>query len=299
VTLSGRTLQFRARTFVLCAGSIENARILLLSDSVLKAGVGNQNDQVGRYFAEHGFMRMGLLMLPARSADRVFREERFLDAAPPPDRRIDGIGFAATEVFRERNRLLGFSVILKPGEEKEDADPTAAAVDALDSPPDEDRDPAAYPPRPRVFTLVVVPEQSPNPESRVLLHPEKDALGQRRVLLALKTQEIDLRSRRECIERLALALTRSGSGRVKLFQRDADLWPSGTGGHQTGTARMSDDPRHGVTDANARVHGVSNLFVGGGALFPTPGWQHPTLTIVALALRLADFLLAERRRASG
>ncbi len=53
---------------------------------------------------------------------------------------------------------------------------------------------------------------------------------------------------------------------------------------------MSDDPRHGVVDRNARVHGIGNLYVAGSSVFPTSGYANPTLTIVALALRLADHL---------
>ena len=55
-----------------------------------------------------------------------------------------------------------------------------------------------------------------------------------------------------------------------------------------GTTRMDPDPRRGVVDADARVHGVANLFVAGASIFPTGGAAPPTLTIVALALRLAD-----------
>ena len=68
---------------------------------------------------------------------------------------------------------------------------------------------------------------------------------------------------------------------------------AGQGGffsHHMGTTRISDDPVQGVVDANCRVHGVSNLFVAGSSVFPTGGTAPPTLTIVALALRLADHL---------
>ena len=69
-----------------------------------------------------------------------------------------------------------------------------------------------------------------------------------------------------------------GAGRVGFF------W------HHTGTTRMHDDPAQGVVDADCRVHGVSNLFVAGSSVFPTGGTAAPTLTIVALALRLADHI---------
>jgi choline dehydrogenase-like flavoprotein len=57
-----------------------------------------------------------------------------------------------------------------------------------------------------------------------------------------------------------------------------------------GTTRMSDDPATGVVDRDGRVHGIENLYVAGSSVFPTAGWANPTLTIVALALRLADHL---------
>jgi choline dehydrogenase-like flavoprotein len=57
--------------------------------------------------------------------------------------------------------------------------------------------------------------------------------------------------------------------------------------HHMGTTRMSRDPRHGVVDADSRVHGIENLYVAGSSVFPTSGSANPTLTIVALALRLA------------
>jgi choline dehydrogenase-like flavoprotein len=57
-----------------------------------------------------------------------------------------------------------------------------------------------------------------------------------------------------------------------------------------GTTRMATDPKHGVVDADLRVHGVDNLYVASSSVFPTVGYSNPTLTIVALALRLADHL---------
>jgi choline dehydrogenase-like flavoprotein len=53
---------------------------------------------------------------------------------------------------------------------------------------------------------------------------------------------------------------------------------------------MSDDAKKGVVDANGRVHGVDNLYVAGSSVFSTSGNGNPTLSIVALALRLADRL---------
>jgi choline dehydrogenase-like flavoprotein len=63
--------------------------------------------------------------------------------------------------------------------------------------------------------------------------------------------------------------------------------------HHMGTTRMSSSPHRGVVDPDCRVHGIDNLFVAGSSVFPTASSGSPTLTIVALALRLAQHL--ERR----
>ena len=57
-----------------------------------------------------------------------------------------------------------------------------------------------------------------------------------------------------------------------------------------GSTRMGDDPGNSVTDAQGRVHGIENLYVAGSSLFPSAAAANPTLTIVALSLRLADYM---------
>ena len=60
------------------------------------------------------------------------------------------------------------------------------------------------------------------------------------------------------------------------------------GWHHMGTTRMHDDPKHGVVDADCRVHGISNLFISGPSVFPTCGYANPVFTVMALAIRMAD-----------
>ncbi len=73
---------------------------------------------------------------------------------------------------------------------------------------------------------------------------------------------------------------------------DEDGWPTllPVSKHHMGTTRMSQDPRTGVVDKNCRVHEVRNLYIAGSSVFPTAGMANPTLTIVALAVRLADHI---------
>jgi choline dehydrogenase-like flavoprotein len=60
--------------------------------------------------------------------------------------------------------------------------------------------------------------------------------------------------------------------------------------HHMGTTRMHNNPKYGVVDENCRVHGTRNLYIAGSSVFPTCGYVNPTLTIVAMAFRLADHL---------
>lgn len=88
----------------------------------------------------------------------------------------------------------------------------------------------------------------------------------------------------------------AGIGRVKLYEflqdKNNNSWPTNTNGgwHHMGTTRMSDDRKKGVVDANCQVHGISNLYVAGSGFYATSGAPNPTLTIVALSLKLSDYI---------
>ena len=76
------------------------------------------------------------------------------------------------------------------------------------------------------------------------------------------------------------------------FGPDSTLWEDTSQGtfHHMGTTRMHEDPKQGVVDANCKMHGIANLFVAGSSVYTTGGYANPTLTLVALALRLADHI---------
>jgi choline dehydrogenase-like flavoprotein len=135
-------------------------------------------------------------------------------------------------------------------------------------------------------------EQVPNPDSRVMLSDQTDALGQQRIRLDWRLTEQDRRSFVANVRALATEFGARGLGRMILNLEDDGQWPEQVNGgsHHMGTTRMSDNPRTGVVDRNCRVHGIGNLYVAGSSVFPTSGSANPTLTIVALALRLAQHL---------
>ena len=137
----------------------------------------------------------------------------------------------------------------------------------------------------------------PNRDSRVTLDDSCDSLGVPRARLDWQLTEGDLagvaRTRRLWLRELG-----RGVGEISPASTANDAeWLDGlaAGAHHMGTTRMHRDPRRGVVDEHCCVHGVSNLYVAGSSVFPTAGYAPPTLTIVALALRLASHLSARFR----
>jgi choline dehydrogenase-like flavoprotein len=140
-------------------------------------------------------------------------------------------------------------------------------------------------------------EQAPDPESRILLADERDILGLRRVKTDWRHGELERRTATRLASLVGAEFARMGIGRTRLepWLRDERVsMVDALDGvpHYMGATRMSDDPREGVVDRNCAVHGMENLYVAGSSVFPTSGQANPTLTIVALALRLADRLRA-------
>lgn len=148
------------------------------------------------------------------------------------------------------------------------------------------------------FSLEVQGEQRPHPDSRVMLAASRDALGLRRLRIDWRYQPEDIASLRRTLDLIAGEVHRSGVGHLHIDHAslEDDLLRYGAyGGHHIGTARMGRDPRTSVVNAHARVHDVDNLYIAGSAVFPTSGQANPTLTLLALSLRLADHL-AQRLR---
>ena len=107
---------------------------------------------------------------------------------------------------------------------------------------------------------------------------------------------LEKRSIRKIYELIGQQVGIEGIGRVKLMDylqdENDNTWPSFTGGgwHHMGTTRMSDDPKNGVVDANCKVHSLANLFVAGASCYVTGAAPNPTLTLIALSLRLSDHI---------
>jgi choline dehydrogenase-like flavoprotein len=314
----------QARCTVLAAGGIENSRLLLLSDRQVPGGLGNGHDQVGRYWMEHPQVRGGLLVSPpsARLGSRL----RLYDAHWQGGSKVMAKLSLAPDLVR-REGLLSTSALLLPREDVL-AGPAVQAFTAVRSPsgragsmaqrarllarialgagelltarrvmaeqPGLDLSGWAAGPdaaRFRVFELVHQTEQSPDPDNRVMLAADTDRYGRRVPVLHWRWSPADRQRITRARDLYAEAFARAGLGPVIQGDWDAGQ-PRMVGGnhHHLGGTRMSADPARGVVDADAKVHGVGNLFVAGSSVFPAGGSVNPTLTIVALGLRLAAHL---------
>lgn len=314
-TLGGRAGVVRARAFILACGGIETARLLLAADSVVKCGLGNQRDLVGRFFMDHPSGLVGTMVAsepePLIAAyDHSYHWNRKLPIYPI---------LCLSEQAQEQTRLLNVRCRLVARETEPVPDGVAAFREVIACARDRQIPAGLARQLKRIggdFRHVVaagarrlagrdvvatrldldgVFEQAPNPDSRITLSADRDALGQRRARLDWRFTELDWRTYRGLANHVDTELRHLRIGHLEIAdwilsrqpERDAKL---GGVAHHMGTTRMSDDPSTGVVDRDCRVHGMENLFISSGSVLPTGGVAGPTFTIVALSIRLADHL---------
>ena len=143
------------------------------------------------------------------------------------------------------------------------------------------------------YVLEFHAEQAPNPDSRLTLSADRDHLGMQRLRVDWRLTDLDYESLRCCYRLLSEELARTGTGNLEYDADELEVRAHKhgiVGGHHIGTTRMSRDPRGGVVNSDCRVHDVKNLFVLSASVFPTSGQANPTLTLLALALRMAEKL---------
>ncbi len=278
-----------ARRFVVAAGAIESARLLLASNNAQARGLANSSGLVGCCFMEHP-RDHALTLIPADS--RVGRGAAFYDPHRAADAtRIMGRLALSEAALREAN-LPNASISLL-------ADAPRTPIARLRRLTRRVAGLATRYPRggtgwsnpagsaPERFRLLMNLEQAPDPRNRIVLGEDRDALGMCRARLIWRWRDEEQASLDRLRQLVARELRHEGLGRVLIDDRAR---PDPRAHHHAGTLRMHDDPRRGVVDRNGRAHDLENLYCAGAAVFTTAGFANPMLTIVALALRLAEHM---------
>jgi choline dehydrogenase-like flavoprotein len=291
VTSGGAVLRVRARCFVLATGAIENARLLLLFKEDAPALIEDAGDWIGRCFMEHP--RDSALTLVSAGAG-FFDSARFYDLHESDEGVVLCGRLAPRQGEWDWSSLPNMSITLLPRVES-----AATLLERW-----RQRRSSAYrgghgwASRPELarritgFRLLTNLEQGPRPDNRITLGADRDRLGRRRAELHWRWHEDEQQALVRLRALVAAELERAGVGRVEI---DPSRRPDPNAHHHAGTTRMAVLPTEGVVDATGRVFGCDNLFVTGASLLPTAGFANPTLTVVALASRLAARLLSEFR----
>ena len=295
-SLNGNKGTVTAKNYVLACGALENARILLLNQGD-KNGLGNESDWVGRNYQNHPHIQSALI----RSSDPQMITKLYSNYNYGETNVLAGV--AASPQSQKDNGILNCSARMRPFSGYSTARQLWNSLKNFKWPNDFSTkvklvisdflkgDSNAD----QVHELYMFTEQAPNLESRIRLGDEKDSLGQRKVIVDWNLADLDKHTVQAGTRLIAEEFGRLNLGRVQIsdwVSEDASVWPTSLWGgcHQIGSTRMSQDPKDGVVDSNCRIHSMDNLYIAGSSVFPTGGHVPPTLTIVALATRLADHL---------
>lgn len=311
-SLTAHKATVRAKYFVICTGGIETARLLLSNNQQQLNGIGNNNDLVGRFFQDHPNAMIGQLQTKNSKAIQhlfnVFHKKNLKYT----------VRCSASEEWQHTNQLLNMSSgitflgneaiyenlkdVYKAIRDRDFNLPVFRKLLIAAKHPIGTLSPAihyltrgrSYVSNP-VMRIGLTSEQEPNPESRVMLSEHCDMLGLPKTKLQWKLTELT----RHTIQKFSMTLRdefqRSNMGDIVfepwLFDQSAN-WESNLEDqfHHCGTTRMHNSVKHGVVDRHCCVHDIENLYIGSSSVFPTSGHSNPTLTIIALCMRLADRL---------
>ena len=351
-TFAGNAFRIQPKVVIIASGTIEATRLLLCSRSSNPAGLGNQNDLVGRFLMDHQAVRSGLLKLahPDTLAKLTFYDTR----------RVDGALITAKPVLTEetlrKGRLLNTCAAIFPRRAGESVNPlrkrfprgprhnspavsasvaliralrarrlgpaqlgqaavaTMGIVDILyyrwrknygmyargaayhlDSGgwSRNESDLTQFP----MLEVLHLTEQVPDRDNRITLGTGLDALTMPRVRQHWRLTDTDIQGVAGALHAYKDGFAKAGIGALDLeLNQGAPQVMYASLHHPMGTTRMHDDPKRGVVDAQCRIHGTENCYIAAASVFPTGGYANSTLTVLALAIRIADDVKAQLQR---
>ena len=278
-TLDGKKITVRGAVYVLATGGIENVRLLLASNDVQASGIGNHSDWLGRCFQGHALVFNGFSQMLPLAPGPQWRD--YVSRSRARVSYVIGSTLRAQKEARSGN----FSIYLRPMPMKPENERVlhqlALRLTDLSAP------------GLQILRALYAIEHAPNRDSRITLQDdERDELGMPKVTVRWKHLAFDFEGFERSVDQAARELGLHDVARLRWssLQSEADRFVQIGARHHMGATRMSPDPKQGVVDTRGQVHGVGNLYVGGSSIFPTSGIANPTLTILALTLRLGDHL---------
>lgn len=297
---AGKTHSVKAKHIILACGAIQNTRLLLASNSKAKAGLGNNNDLVGRYLMEHIEVPVADIEMVKPFPTNLYSFEfgvtkasAELSIAPEVQEQEQILNGTSSFHLNDIPNFDSEKALTWQGISKAEKHLKNASNDWHITQENATRDNITLG---KSFQMNIRMEQAPNPNSRITLGNEKDKFGVPRTHVNWDLTYLDKRSIRTIHYLIGKEMALSGLGRLKFKPHFEDAndtsWPDDThgGNHHMGTTRMDSDPKKGVVNTDCKIHGISNLFVAGSACFPTAGAPNPTLTLTALSIKLSDHI---------
>ncbi len=303
-SLKNKKINISSKQYVLATGGVENARLLLSSK------LADSLPLLGRCFSFHPRLQTGTIITNyTYDSDKVPYHWQSSQG-----KRVK-YNLVLSEAVQKKEKLANYAAILN------EIPLNSAGIDALRRIKHNDdkqesslgsdiatifgdlgnvadyfkRKASNY--KISAFNVITYVDQIPNKESRVVLGDDVDQFGMRKSKILWQYFDDERDSIYRFNQILARELGHSNIGRMQISEQLKDdeefkklLRGNSGGGHQIGTTRMSASVTTGVVDENCKVHNVNNLYVAGSSVFPTGSWMNPTITVVALSLRLADRL---------
>ncbi len=326
-SIKGNKFKVWAKIFILAAGGIENARLLLMSNNHNASGLGNQNDTVGRFFMDHPQIDLGLFVPFSR---QFFNRTQLYDIHGVNGSSILG-AISLKKQLLVKQKLPNHGIHFYPTYHGCLAQ-AKKSFETIENNLTQGKIPDKFShhlhniiwghkyfvdvifwktwrllsnynlgkwsfvpyekTRFSALQLTCQLEQIPHPSNRVILTSEKDCLGQPKIELRWRLTNQEINSLNKITAIFQQELNHSGLGYFYQEKQPSLDFKQLSGYHHLGTTRMHVNPKYGVVNSDCRIYGINNLFAAGSSVFPTGGYANPTLTIVALAIKLADKIKA-------
>jgi hypothetical protein len=314
-TLKGNEFLISANRFVMCLGGIENARMLLHFNKKYRNKLGNESDSVGRYLMEHPTPRAAHLIAEKTAeldlylgykddyrsilgfvslTDKAVEENESINLRMPfipQSNYILSDGISSSHIFRES--LSNYNL---PEDASSHAWNILSDIDmVIESIARKSFDMRLFDHASEIggYDIPMMMEQTPDKGNRIILSNKRDKLGLAKIDVHYRVTDTDKQRLWRSLDICAKEIAMLGFGRIKtLKERSLRLWRDqlGFSQHHMGTTRMANSPSNGVVSENLKIFGTNNFYLSGSSVFPTGGSVPPTLTIVALSIRLAEHL---------